>query len=103
VSSAGLLFVGRPALKRWAQNTPSVTMNAGALVGRDARVLETVTDRTGRVKLAGEVWSARTAPGHSSLEVGSAVHVVRIDGATAVVAPDPAPPAPHSLEGRPTP
>jgi membrane protein implicated in regulation of membrane protease activity len=103
VSSGGLLMVGRPRLKRWAQRTPSVTMNAAALVGREARVLETVTDRAGQVKLHGEVWTARAAPGFAQLEVGSDVLVVRIDGATAVVAPEPAPPAHHSLEGNPTP
>jgi membrane protein implicated in regulation of membrane protease activity len=50
------------------------------------------------VKLAGEIWTARVEPGRRPLEVGSAVHVVRIDGATAVVAPDTS--APTSLEGR---
>ena len=102
-SSAGLLFGVRPSLKRWARRTPAVVMNAAALVGMDARVLETVTDNTGLVKLNGEVWTARVAPGHTKLEVGSDVFVIRIDGATAVVAPEPAPPATHFLEGNPTP
>lgn len=99
-SSGGLLLGARPPLKSWAQRTPHVVMNAGALVGRPARVLETVTERAGQVKLAGEVWSARSEPGGASLEVGSAVHVVRIDGATAVVAPDTTPPRAISTEGR---
>jgi membrane protein implicated in regulation of membrane protease activity len=103
LSSGGLLFGARPQLKHWAQKTPSVTMHTAALVGRDARVLETVTDRTGQVKLHGEVWTARVAPGYTQLEVGSDVLVIRIDGATAVVAPESAPPAPHSLEGNSTP
>jgi membrane protein implicated in regulation of membrane protease activity len=102
-SSTGLLFVARPPLQRWARNTPSIAMNAAALVGREARVLETVTERSGLVKLAGEVWTARVAPGELTLEVGSDVHVVRIEGATAMVAANPAPPTPNSLEGRSTP
>jgi membrane protein implicated in regulation of membrane protease activity len=102
-ASGGLLFTARPPLQRWARNTPSIAMNAAALVGREAKVLETVTERTGQVKLAGEVWTARVAPGEPSLEVGSDVHVVRIDGATAMVTAKSAPPAPNSLEGRPTP
>lgn len=102
IASGALLLGARPQLKRWAQRTPSVAMNVAALVGREARVLETVTDRTGQVKLNGEVWTARPAPGHTQLEVGSAVHVVQIDGATALVAPEPAPPH-HFLEGNPTP
>jgi membrane protein implicated in regulation of membrane protease activity len=102
ISSGILLLTGRPALKRWAQRTPIIQTNAGALVGQDARVLQTVTDLTGQVKLAGEVWTARTAAGDASLEVGSDVYVVRIDGATALVTPKPAPPAPPTLLGRPT-
>jgi len=103
VSSSALVFGVRPSLKRWAQRTPAVTMNAAALVGQGARVLETVTEQAGLVKLNGEVWTARVAPGHTTLEVGSDVLVIRIDGATAVVAPEPAPPATHFLEGNPTP
>jgi membrane protein implicated in regulation of membrane protease activity len=103
VSSGALLIGARPPLKRWAQRTPSVPMNAAALVGRDARVLETVTDSAGLVKLNGEVWTARAAPGHTRLELGSDVLVTRIDGATAVVAPTPAAPPTHFLEGNPTP
>jgi membrane protein implicated in regulation of membrane protease activity len=102
VSSGGLLLGARPPLKRWAQRTPMETMHTAALVGRDARVLETVTDRTGQVKLHGEVWTARVAPGHTQLEVGSDVRVIRIDGATAVVAPEAEPPTTHFLEGNPT-
>jgi membrane protein implicated in regulation of membrane protease activity len=97
-SSSALLFTARPPLKRWAQNTPSIAMNVAALVGREAKVLETVTEKTGQVKLAGEIWTARVEPGEPSLEVGSDAHVVRIDGATAMVTPKPAPPAPNSLE-----
>jgi membrane protein implicated in regulation of membrane protease activity len=50
-------------------------------------VIVAVTPVSGRVKLAGEVWSARSVAGGYPLEVGSTVQVVRIDGATAVVAP----------------
>jgi membrane protein implicated in regulation of membrane protease activity len=103
VSSTALVLGVRPSLKRWAQRTPSTTMNAAALVGREARVLETVTDHSGLVKLHGEVWTARVAPGLTQLEVGSDVLVIRIDGATAVVAPESAPPTTHFLEGNPTP
>ncbi len=102
-SSTALLFTVRPPLRRWAHNTPVTRMNVAALVGREARVIETVTDKSGYVKLAGEVWTARTTIELGTLEPGSDVHVVRIDGATALVAPTPAPPAPNLWEGRPTP
>jgi membrane protein implicated in regulation of membrane protease activity len=87
VTSAVLIGVARPPLRRWAgRSAPLVAMNAAALVGREATVLDLVTEHSGLVKLAGEAWTARTEPGAIRLEVGSLVHVVRIDGATAVVA-----------------
>jgi membrane protein implicated in regulation of membrane protease activity len=49
-------------------------------------VLEAVGEHDGRIKLDGEVWSARTEDADMTLEPGTAVVVVRIDGATAVVA-----------------
>lgn len=108
ISSGTLLFTVRPPLKRWARRVPAIATNTAALVGQEARVLETVTDLAGLVKLAGEVWTARIAPGsapgpQTSLEVGSDVQVLRIDGATAIVAAKPAPSAPTTLSGRPIP
>jgi membrane protein implicated in regulation of membrane protease activity len=100
IATGALLITARPPLVRWAHSNPATTTNAAALVGREALVLEAVDDRTGRVKLAGEVWTARVPPGAPPLEVGSAVQVVRIDGATAVVAPH-QPLGPNSLEGSP--
>ena len=56
-----------------------------ALVGSAGLVIERVDSRDGRVKLGGEVWSARTYNPHDVLEPGTPVEVARIDGATAVV------------------
>jgi membrane protein implicated in regulation of membrane protease activity len=71
---------------------PLAETNAAAHVGRFAVVLSDVTETSGRVKLAGEVWSARLVddgvPNSSGrVPEGSEVRVVRIDGATAVVEP----------------
>jgi membrane protein implicated in regulation of membrane protease activity len=83
-----LLVAARPPLLAYVRRSlPSTVTNAAALVGQDAEVLVEVTPTSGRVKLAGEVWSARSVTGGYTLEVGSTVQVVRIDGATAVVAP----------------
>jgi membrane protein implicated in regulation of membrane protease activity len=86
-----LLVLVRPmAVKRLrGRDDPETTTNIAAHVGRSASVLADVTDRAGRVKLAGEVWSARTEQPGVVLRVGTAVVVTRIDGATAVVAPQP--------------
>ncbi len=48
-------------------------------------VLERVDGDDGRIKLAGEVWSARALDTDTAFEPGSQVDVVEIDGATAVV------------------
>ena len=84
---SGVLLVGvRPPIRRWAhRSAPFQPTNAGALVGRQAETLTEVTTHGGQVKLAGEVWTARAAPGSLPLEPHSIAHVVAIDGATAVV------------------
>jgi membrane protein implicated in regulation of membrane protease activity len=88
VTSGLLLLAARPPLlayvRRSVPNTPTGT---AALVGSQGEVLVPVSRDGGRVKLGGEVWTARSATGGLPLEVGSQVTVVRIDGATAVVAP----------------
>ncbi|MFN8076513.1 MAG: NfeD family protein [Kineosporiaceae bacterium] len=60
-ASAVVLLVGvRPPLKRRLERSaPANLTGVAALVGRTAFVLSDVTERGGRVKLAGEVWSAR--------------------------------------------
>ncbi len=82
VVSAVLLFVLRPALMRHFKGGAIATGSA-ALVGRDAVALVPITTRTGRIKLNGEVWTARTREG----EVAESAYatVVAIEGATAIV------------------
>jgi len=62
-----------------------LTSGVAALRGREAVVLERVDEQGGRIKLAGEVWSARALDSEAAYEPGSKVDVVEIDGATAVV------------------
>ncbi|SKC82558.1 NfeD family protein [Krasilnikoviella flava] len=93
VVSALLLFTLRPwLLRHLRQRMPLVETNAAGQVGRMAVVLAEVTETGGRVKLQGEVWSARLEddgiPNSTGrVPVGAEVRVVRIEGATAVVAP----------------
>ena len=90
ITAVVLLLTLRPWLLRHLKGRVDLPeTNAAALVGRPAVVVSTVDGTTGRVKLAGEVWSARTADG-GTLPAGAAVSVTRIDGATAVVSPLPA-------------
>ncbi|MGH3517742.1 MAG: NfeD family protein [Haloechinothrix sp.] len=85
VTSIGLLVLARPALKRRFLLGAGVRTNADALVGARAVALSTVDAEQGRVKLAGEVWSARSYIEGQVIEPGAAVTVVEISGATAVV------------------
>lgn len=84
IVSSVLLFVLRPALMRHFR-TGSMVTGTAALVGRTAVALDEVTTRAGRVKLNGEVWSARTREG--TVPEDKYATVVEIKGATAIVAP----------------
>ena len=86
--AVALLLIGvvRPIVKRQFTNpAASADIGSGALSGQTARVLETVTETDGRVRLAGETWSARVPDGEAACEPGTEVSVVSIDGATAIV------------------
>ncbi|TNM68200.1 NfeD family protein [Streptomyces sp. NP160] len=86
VSLIGLAVVRPVLVKRFKVEGRFTATGTAANVGRPARVLAEVTEVGGRVKLAGEEWSARTAEPAARFPVGATVHVVAIDGATAVVA-----------------
>ena len=82
ILSLGLL---RPVARRHLWTPPALRTGADALVGTRATVLERVDDTGGRVKLAGEVWSARSFFDGQVIEPGARVEVARIEGATALV------------------
>ncbi len=87
--SSLLLFALRPWLLRSmrARGVALVETNSAALVAMHARALDDVTATGGRVKLRGEVWSARIEEGAQIIQEGADVVVVKIQGATAIVAP----------------
>ncbi|WP_084072930.1 NfeD family protein [Demequina sp. NBRC 110052] len=85
--SALLLFALRPyLLKHLRLRGPVAETNAARLVGMEAFTLDEITERSGRVKLAGEVWTARTRDDAPTLPEGVEVVVVEIKGAAAIVA-----------------
>lgn len=85
LASVLLLFALRPWLLRHLRDrVPLVETNASALVGRTGVAVSEVTERAGRIKLVGEVWTARTE-NDEVVPTGAEVRVVRIAGATAVV------------------
>ncbi len=83
--SSVLVLVVRPIARRHVRIPRSIRTGVDALVGSDAEVLEAVTRLDGRIKLAGEVWSARSMDEERTHDVGATVRVVRISGATALV------------------
>ncbi len=75
----------RPIAMRHLRSTPEIRTGTAALIGQQALVLEDVGPHAGRVKLNGEVWSARSYDGTSTFAVGQMIDVLKIDGATALV------------------
>lgn len=89
VSSLALIFLARPALKRRMHTGHELKTNVDALIGRKAVVESTVDAHGGRVRINGDVWSARAFDETQVLETGQTVTVMNISGATAVVWAEP--------------
>jgi membrane protein implicated in regulation of membrane protease activity len=85
VVSTALVLAVRPIARRSRAQLPGVSTGIEALKGRSAVVVERVDGSRGQIKLAGEVWSARSLDTGETFEPGREVSVVEIDGATAVV------------------
>ena len=66
---------------------PLVREGSYALIGKRALVIEEVTGNRGLIKLSGEVWSARALDEDDVIPPGTAVDVMEIEGATAIVYP----------------
>jgi membrane protein implicated in regulation of membrane protease activity len=86
--SIGMLAVVRPGLARRLHHGPELRLGHGKLVGVQRLVTEQITSITpGRVKLAGEIWSAQPYDDTLTIEPGETVEVLEIRGATAYVHP----------------
>jgi membrane protein implicated in regulation of membrane protease activity len=87
VSLLMIAFVRPVALKHLRKGPADQRTNVDRLIGESALVMETVSTSSGLVKIGGDVWSARSENG--VLNAGQRVVVSAIEGATAVVAPQP--------------
>jgi membrane protein implicated in regulation of membrane protease activity len=83
--SAGSLLVLRPIARRHMRVPAQLRTGTAALVGATAVVIDRVDRDGGTVRLAGEVWSARSYDEDHAFEPGTRVEVLEIDGATALV------------------
>jgi membrane protein implicated in regulation of membrane protease activity len=93
VTSVGLVFVAKPWVTQWLKSKTPAPNGIETYLGQTARTQTELSAQGGRIKLLGEVWTARlsdisggTNP-PAPLPPDSDVLVIAIDGATAVVIP----------------
>ena len=87
-ASVAMLAVVRPTAVRRLRVGPSLEQGHTKLIGTRALVTEAIsTHQVGRIKLAGEVWSAQAYDDSLTIQPGETVEVLQIKGATAVVHP----------------
>ena len=85
VSSALFFGLLRPVARRHLRTPAQLRTGTAALVGKTATVTARIDAGSGAVKLEGEIWTARPYDPDEVIESGSRVHVIEIQGATALV------------------
>lgn len=89
-ASVAMLAVVRPTLAKRLHGGPELEVGHGKLVGERGVVTEEITGlQTGRIKIAGEIWTAAPYDEHLTIASGETVEVLQIKGATAYVHPVP--------------
>jgi membrane protein implicated in regulation of membrane protease activity len=87
VASLGLI---RPELLKRLHTGPELTLGHNKLLGRQGVVTEAISaQEPGRIKVEGEIWSARPYDETLRIAPGEAVEIFEIRGATAYVHPVP--------------
>jgi membrane protein implicated in regulation of membrane protease activity len=84
--SVASLAIVRPIARRHMRTPAHIRTGTAALIGQGAVVLERVDRDGGMVKIGGEIWTARAYDEDHVIEPGARVEVLKIDGATALVA-----------------
>lgn len=84
--SVAMLVLLRPTLLERVRRMPGYRSSIDKLVGSSGVVVAEVTATGGEVKLAGEIWTARSVNG-VAIAPGEQVEVYQVDGATVVVYP----------------
>lgn len=87
VSAIVLFAFVRPIARKHTQMPPLARTGTDALIGQRALVMERISndEAVGLVRIGGEVWTARTLDESIVIAEGTAVTVVEIRGATALV------------------
>jgi membrane protein implicated in regulation of membrane protease activity len=90
VGAVACLAVVRPPLVKRLHTGPELSLGHGKLVGQQGVVTERITGfEAGRIKLSGEIWSAKPYDETLTIDPGQTVEVLEIRGATAYVHPVP--------------
>ena len=85
-TSIAMLALVRPNLAKRLHTGPELNLGHGKLVGQQGVVTQTLTAHNpGRIRLAGEIWSAQPYDDTLTIEPGETVEVFEIKGATAYV------------------
>ena len=88
VVSTLLIFLTKPLAQRLTRKDKNVATNAYSIIGKKGIVLQEINETygVGQIKVAGEVWSAKTTDG-GVIQKGKQVEIIKIDGVKAVVEP----------------
>jgi membrane protein implicated in regulation of membrane protease activity len=90
VAALAALLLVRPNVVKRMQTGPDLALGHGKLVGQQGLVTQRITAMDpGRIKLAGEIWSAQPYDETLVIEPGETVDILQIKGATALVHPVP--------------
>jgi membrane protein implicated in regulation of membrane protease activity len=89
-ASVAMLALVRPGMVKRLESGPELRLGHDKLVGQQGIVTEQVSAHEhGRIRLAGEIWSAAPYDEHLTIAPGETVEVFQIRGATAYVHPIP--------------
>ncbi|MEO5664584.1 MAG: NfeD family protein [Nocardioides sp.] len=87
-ASLAAIAMVRPTMVKRLHSGPELSLGHGKLVGKQGIVTEDISGLSaGRIKLAGEFWTAEPYDDTTSIAAGETVEVLEIRGATAVVHP----------------
>lgn len=88
ISSTLLIFLTKPFVEKFTKNDKKVATNAYSIIGKKGIVTQSIdpTQGVGQIKVAGEVWSAKTADG-STIEKDTQIEITEIEGVKAIVKP----------------
>lgn len=88
ISSTLLIFLTKPFVEKFTKNDKKAATNAYSIIGKKGIVTQSIdpTQGVGQIKVAGEVWSAKTVDG-STIEKDTQIEIIEIEGVKAIVKP----------------